>query len=160
MNNILDIIVSRLLSIQGQSESVAEMNPSSYTYKRSIYKCLRGRRSIDQLNDFPTAMVWLDSPELRYSIGNNTRYGSALIVIHAWVKGDRDTMVERCDDICEDICYAVNSLYYRPDLTEGTNLVELKVVSTSSDEGWLGDFGMVELKVLVTREINNNLDIG
>lgn len=111
------------------------------TWLSAIAPCQRGYAYLDQINEFPTITYTVSERTLSH-IGADTRYNILSISLRAYVRGEDPQAL--CDNLIQSLDERI-SLFEAHDL----GVQDARVIETSSDEGLMAPYGVVDMKLQI-----------
>ena len=141
--DVLDLLVTRLKLINGGTDG-------TYTYKSNVNDNVDKKfRYLDDINDFPS-ITFMVGNETREHIGGNIRYATLGINIRGYVEGD----IGIADDLLEDIADVVDNF---TDAACGSDMVDARVISASTDEGLFDPYGICDVIAQFTYQVSESI---
>lgn len=148
---ILNQLVTHIKGINGQVSTVIGCPFSPYTYKINLSNNVFSKLVfLDEINDFPTIMLYQDNIEQRQYNETGNVLGSVSLRLRAYVYQDEG--YKQIDDLIEDMQYAINSFKYT--IYDNANLYDVRITQVSTDEGLMDPYGLAEISFTLVYKLN------
>jgi len=141
---ITEFLVNELKNINGGSSTY----DSNYTYSTNIANnVFRRLKFLDEINDFPTICVNAGSEARTYDTSGLIT-GDLTLNIRAYVKAENP--ITAAENLADDIEHIVYHLGDKSDI----GMLNMIMVSVSTDEGLVAPFGILEIDILARYQLN------
>ena len=143
----VNLLINNLKEIDG------DVSPfdSSYTFGTNVFtNVFRGAGNFENINDYPTIKVISGPERYTYNTVGNTE-STLVILLRCYLhNGDRSELKAAVDNLIQDIDHVV---YKMP--TTDECLQQITIMEVDSDQGLLGDYAIVEIKLMLAYELSN-----
>lgn len=141
---ITELLVSELKKINGSSST---FDPN-YTYSIDIANnVFRRLKFLDEINDFPTICVNAGSEARTYDTSGLIT-GELTLNIRAYLRAENP--ITAAENLADDIEHIVYHLGDKSDI----GMLDMIMVSVSTDEGLVAPFGILEIDILARYQLN------
>jgi hypothetical protein len=141
---ITEFLVNELKNINGGSSTY----DSNYTYSTNIANnVFRRLKFLDEINDFPTICVNAGSEARTYDTSGLIT-GDLTLNIRAYVKAENP--ITAAENLADDIEHIVYHLGDKSNI----GMLNMIMVSVSTDEGLVAPFGILEIDILARYQLN------
>lgn len=141
---ITEFLVNELKKINGGSSTF----DNNYTYSTNIANnVFRRLKFLDEINDFPTICVNAGSEARTYDTSGLIT-GDLTLNIRAYVKSENP--ITAAENLADDIEHIVYHLGDKSDI----GMLDMIMVSVSTDEGLVAPFGILEIDILARYQLN------
>ena len=141
---ITEFLVNELKNINGGSSTY----DSNYTYSTNIANnVFRRLKFLDEINDFPTICVNAGSEARTYDTSGLIT-GDLTLNIRAYVKAENP--ITAAENLADDIEHIVYHLGDKSNI----GMLNMIMVSVSTDEGIVAPFGILEIDILARYQLN------
>lgn len=146
--NIIKVLIDNLKLIDGTSSPLLY----SYSFKSNLHEnVFKGFKGFDEVNDFPCIFVTGGTENRTYNTNGTTR-SDINVLIRAYTYNEENELVnEELNNLIQDIDHVIYNL---PRNNTDLEILDIIIKSISSDEGLLTPYGVVELQVQVSYEVN------
>jgi len=145
---IIRLLIDNLKLIDGTSSPFNHR----YRFKSNVYENVyKGFKGIDEINDFPSIFVTGGQETREYNTLNNIK--SILnITIRGYLYNEEYELAnEDVNNLIQDIDHIIYNL---PKKHTNLEIMDITIASISTDEGLLTPYGIVELQVQASYEVN------
>lgn len=141
---ITELLVTELKKINGGSSTF----DSNYTYSIDIANnVFRRLKFLDEINDFPTICVNAGSEARTYDTSGLIT-GDLTLNIRAYLRAENP--ITAAENLADDIEHIVYHLGDKSDI----GMLNMIMVSVSTDEGLIAPFGILEIDILARYQLN------
>lgn len=148
--DITNLLVEQLKRIDG---SVVDDPLNSYgphTMSHDLDNRVFSRfKYIDDINDFPTVCIY-NATESRSHIGGGVKYANYTANLRAYIKSSESESITDADKLLDDIEYILQNMR-KQDC--GLDIVDVRVISTETDEGLFAPYAIAEVNVEIVYEV-------
>jgi hypothetical protein len=143
-SNIVNHIITNLKKIDGRTSPFS----SSYVFSTNLYEnVFRGLKYLDEINEFPA--IYLQCiRELRLYTTANATEGVVELALRGYFHSDENSL--STNNIVSDIEHVL----YNMDTNLGLQIQQITINEIIVDSGLLEPYGMVEIFLSVSFEIN------
>lgn len=141
---ITELLVSELKKINGGTST---FDPN-YIYSTNIANnVFRRLKFLDEINDFPTICVNAGSEARTYDTSGLIT-GDLTLNIRAYLRAENP--ITAAENLADDIEHIVYHLGDKSDI----GMLDMIMVSVSTDEGLVAPFGILEIDILARYQLN------
>jgi len=120
-----------------------------YDYKRSVFKnVFNGLKFLDQINDFPS--IYIQAGQEVYNYDSKTAtIGVLELMIRVYAYEENG--IHALEDIVDDVVHVLERINFSQD----HRIINCRVISVDTDNGLLDPYGLGEVSVEVTYDVED-----
>jgi hypothetical protein len=145
--NIVNFLVDNLKLIDGTKSPL-----SNYRFKTDLHENVyRGYKFVDEINDYPAVYLVAGKETRSYQTAGTTQ-SQLLIALRAYIYDEEYELInENYGNLTSDIEHVIYNL---PKTHSDYQILDIVIQSINTDEGLLTPYGIVELQILISYEVN------
>lgn len=147
--DIVNFIVDNIRLIDGTASSLS----SSYRFKTDLHENVyRGYKFIDEVNDFPAIYIVAGSETRDYQTKGVTE-SQLILTLRGYLYSEEYELInESYGNLINDIEHVIYNLPVKD--KSKFHILDITLESINTDEGLLTPYGIVELQILISYEVN------